>query len=480
MKRFCKYHPAGPAHWYCDQCDTALCPECVEAREMGGYRQGEKLHMCPNCNIPVRWLGVENIIDPFWKRMPQFFLYPFSMGPLLLMLGLSLVSALLARPGIVGLLASIAVWGVAFKYAYAILQSTARGDLTTPKLDSRTLSENFGPVVKQVGIYMAIFLAAGFSFAHLGPAGGSLFLILATLFLPAMIILLVTTGSLIQAVNPMMFVTLAVRIGWGYLLMYFFCSILGGAPALLGRHVIQHLPAGLQLFLFTMVQIYYTFITYHLMGYVILQYHEDIGYRVHFEDFKEEKSEQGHGMAPADDPESRLLKRINQLVKDGDHQGALEVIKRETGEQGIADPVLSERYFTLLKITGAKNRMTVHGRNHLNLLVHGNKKTEALGVYSECLSADPRFSPAAGVLFKLGGWLNETGKSKEAIGAFSRLTKTYPRDALVPKAYFRAAQIFNDRLLNPEKAAKILTGLVKKYPDHDIIPFVKRYLSQME
>ena len=102
-----------------------------------------------------------------------------------------------------------------------------------------------------------------------------------------------------------------------------------------------------------------------------------------------------------------------------------------------------------------------------------------MNVYIRCLSADCGFSPAAGALFKLGGWLNETGKSKEAIGAFSKLTKTYPQDPLVPKSYFRAAQIFNDRLLNPERAKKILNGLVKKYPEHDVISFVERYLDQM-
>ena len=471
MKRYCQYHPTKPAHWYCDKCNTALCPECVETRDMGGYRQGEKLHMCPNCNIPVQWLGVENIIDPFWKRMPQFFLYPFSIRPLLLMLGLSLVAALLTRPGIIGLLATIAVWGVTIKYAYAILKSTARGDLTTPKLDSRTLSENFGPVVKQVGIYVAILFTAGLVFAKLGMAGGILFSILATLFLPAMIILLVTTESLIQAINPMMFVTLAIRIGWGYLLMVFFYSILGGAPALLGRHVVQYLPQVFQIFLFTLIQIYYTFISYHLMGYVILQYHQDIGYQVDVEDFKDEETEKEHAMAVADDPESRLLKRINQLIKDGDHEGARGVIESETGEQGITDPLLSERYFTLLKMTGANDNLMVHGRNHLDLLVHGNNKTQAMDVYLECLSKDPGFSPAAGALLKLGGWLNETGKSEEAICAFSKLTKAYPQDPLVPKSYFRAAQIFNDRLLNPEKAKKILNGLVKKIPRPRHHPF---------
>ena len=479
MKQYCKYHPTRPAHWHCDKCDTARCPECVEARDMGGHHQGEKLHMCPNCNLPVQWLGVENIIDPFWKRLPRFFLYPFFIRPLLLMLGLSAVAALLTGPGIISLLALVAIWGVAFKYAYAILQSTASGNLTAPKLDAQTLYENFAPVAKQVGIYVAIFFMAGIMFAKLGMAGGILFIILTTVFLPAMIILLVTTESLIQAINPVMFISLAVRIGWGYLLMYFFYSILGGAPALLGRHAIQYLPPELHLFLFTLVQIYYTFISYHLMGYVILQYHQDIGYQVDFDDFKDGETEAERAMVAADDPNSRLLSRVNQLIKDGNHEGAIAEIENERGQQGIADPLLSERYFTLLRMTGVKEKLLVHGSSHLDLLVHGNKKTEAMNVYNRCLSADCGFSPAADALFKLGGWLNETGKSKEAIGAFSKLTKTYPQDPLVPKSYFRAAQIFNDRLLNPERAKKILTGLVKKYPEHDIIPFVERYIDQM-
>ncbi len=475
----CKYHPTRPAHWYCDKCDTARCPECVEARDMGGYHQGEKLHMCPNCNMPVQWLGVENIIDPFWRRLHRFFIYPFSPRPLMLMLGLAIIAALLTRPGIIGLVASVLIWGVTFKYAYAILQSTAGGNLTAPKLDASTLYENFGPVIKQIGIYIALFFAVGLAFAHLGAPGGILFIILATLFLPAMIILLVTTESLIQAINPVMFVTLALRIGWGYLLMFFFYSILGGAPALLGRHAIQYLPPVAQVFLFTLVKVYYTFIAYHLMGYVILQYHQNIGYRVDFEDFKTEDTEAEQAMAESDDPASRLLNRVNQLIKDGNHEGAIGVIENETGQAGITDPMLSDRYYTLLKLTGATERLKDHGRHHLDLLVRADNQSEAVDVYFQCLAVDPNFAPSAGSLFKLGGWLNETGRNKEAITAYNRLIKAHPQDPLVPKAYFRAAQIFNDRLMNPEKAKKILTGLTKKYPNHDIIPFVERYLGQM-
>jgi hypothetical protein len=479
MRQYCQYHPIRPAHWHCDQCSKALCPECVDTREAGGYHQTKKLHMCPKCNLPVRWLGVANIIDPFWKRLPQFFLYPLAFRPLFLMLGLSVTGALLTRPGILGWLAAVAVWGVTFTYAYAILQATAGGDLNTPHLDADSLLNHFGPVLEQVVIYIAIFIAAGAVFSHLGRAAGGLFVFLVFLFLPAMIILLVTTKSLIQAVNPVMFVRLAMRIGWGYLLMYFFCSILGAAPAILARHVILHLPGELRLWLFTLVKIYYTFIAYHLMGYVILQYHEDIGHPVHFEDFKAAETDDNTAPTAGDDPETRLLRRIHQLIKDGDHEGARDTVEKQIGEAGITDPVLSERYYQLLKMTGATDKLSIHGRNHVDLLVRGDQRSAAVDAYLECLASDPGFSPAPASLFKLGGWLKETGKCRQAIGAFSKLTKVYPDDPLVPKAYFRAAQIFNDHLLNPVKAGKILNGVLRKFPDHDIIPFVERYMGEI-
>ncbi len=476
MKQYCQYHPTIPAHWYCDKCAKSLCPECVDTRDMGGFHQGEKLHMCPNCNIEVQWLGVANIIDPFWQRIPQFFLYPFTIRPLLLMIAISVIAALFTGPGILGLLATAVVWGGSLKYAYAILQNTAGGDLTTPKLNTETLSENFGPVIKQFGIFVVIFFIAEFIAKTLGFLPATFFTIFSILFLPSMIILLVTTGSLIQAVNPMMFVTLAYRIGWGYLLMYFFNFLLGGAPTLITHYVIQHLPPAVQVFLFTFVKIYYTFISYHLMGYVILQYHERIGYKVDFEDFKEKEE---IGKEDDADPNSRLLLRVNQLIKDGDHAGAISVIENETGQTGISDPILSERYYTLLKMTGATEKLITHAKAHLDLLVPTNQKEQALSVFNEVLSKDSQFLPSSGSLFKLGSWLNENGKSEEAIQLFNKLAKAYPQDPLVPKSYFRAAQIFNDRLLNPEKAKKILKGVMLKYPNHEIIPFVERYLGDM-
>jgi len=46
-------------------------------------------------------------------------------------------------------------------------------------------------------------------------------------------------------------------------------------------------------------------------------------------------------------------------------------------------------------------------------------------------------------------------------------------------AYFRVAQIFNDRLMSAEKAKKVLSVIKTKYPDHDIVPHVDNFLARL-
>jgi len=46
-------------------------------------------------------------------------------------------------------------------------------------------------------------------------------------------------------------------------------------------------------------------------------------------------------------------------------------------------------------------------------------------------------------------------------------------------AYFRVAQVFNDRLMSTEKAKKVLSVIKTIYPDHDIMPHVDNFLARL-
>jgi tetratricopeptide (TPR) repeat protein len=380
-------------------------------------------------------------------------------------------------PGLIKMVVRGAVGMLLLKYAFESLKATARGNLKPPPINSQTITEDINTVLKQYAIIIAMIVAGVIIMLNGGPFLTLLFGLFCLFFLPAMIILLVTSSSFFHAINPVMFIGLAFRIGWPYLLMAFFLLLLQLAPATAGNYIISFLPQALHIPLAAFAGAFYIIITYHLMGYVILQYHERIGYDVDFEDFSDPTIEAAETKAV--DPDAPILNAVNPLIQEGKLDEAIEQIKQMTQDQGIKGVNLSDRYYNLLKMRKRTQEMLEHGAGHLGMLVAENDKMKAIKVYSECAKLQQDFLPSADALFKLGGWVNETGKAKPALGIFSRLIKEYPQDPLVPKAYFRVAQIFHDRLMNPDKARKMLGALIQKYPDHDITSIAENYLANI-
>jgi len=477
MKKFCDSHPTRKAHWHCPNCNAQLCPECVVQRESESFGNRQTLHFCPKCNQAVDWVGVENLIAPFWNRMPRIFAYPVSIAPLILMAVLALATMFFSGPGLFSVLMKGSLWLIVIKYSFESLKATASGNLKPPPVNAETISNDFGQVFKQFVIYIALFFAFGWISAQVGLAVGIAFLLAALFFVPSMIMLLVTTGSLIHALNPVMFVGLTFRIGWAYLLMYFFLFLLGSAPAYLFQFLIKFLPAETHLMLYGFAESFYTIISYHLMGYVILQYHDRIGYKVDFEDFKDPDAEE---YKPKEvDPDEDVLREVAPLIQEGKLDEAIATIQKMTLHQGIKGINLSERYYTLLKMKKRQADLLEHGVGHLDKLTDKNQKTKALAVFSECRKMDTNFLPAADALFKLAGWVNETGKTQAAVSLYNLLVKSYPQHPLVPKSYFRIAQLFHDGLMKTDKAKKILSALQMKYPQHEIMPHVENFIARL-
>ena len=156
MKQNCAFHPTRTAHWSCSKCNKVFCAECIIKRDKGGYHQEEFLHLCPECNIPAKWVGVANIIDPFWHRLPRIFTYPFSFRALILMIVLSVASLIFSAPGLVNSLIRFAIWGAMLKYSFAALKATTGGDLQSPEVNTETILSNFDQVFKQLGLYLFV------------------------------------------------------------------------------------------------------------------------------------------------------------------------------------------------------------------------------------------------------------------------------------------------------------------------------------
>jgi len=207
---------------------------------------------------------------------------------------------------------------------------------------------------------------------------------------------------------------------------------------------------------------------------VIFQYHEEIGYEVDLDD--DELAPQD--MPPEQDVADKILNRVDMLIKEGKMEDAVILIKSET-KGDISNPELAERFYNLLKINEQIPDMLKHGKSYMDQLAKQNQKEKLCQVYAECISKDQGFVPNPSALLKAASCFNEAGSPKQSIDAYNRFIKANPKSPLIPKVYFLASNIFNEKLKNPKKAAGILKSLINKYPNHEIIPHVKRYLSQM-
>ncbi len=473
MTIYCDYHPKERAHWFCPECDKDYCSSCIITRAVEVYGVKKIHRLCPHCNKELTPHSAENIIIPFWRILHRFFIYPFKPQPLMIMLTLSFAFTFFNGCGLISALINLAIWGVLLKYAFAVLKETAKGSMRPPKITKENISDNFGIVFKQLIIYLAV----GFVFILFARGGGIIlaiiFLLFSALSLPAVIIVLVSTESLIAAINPMIFVPMIRRIGWGYLLMYLFYILLGTAPNTLTRFVLIYLPPQLHLFLLFFIKSYYLIISYHLMGYVLYQYHEEIGYNVEIE----EQSYLQESFREMDGNEE-ILQRANILLKEGKIKEAIEMIRRETKEE-IQDIQLAELYYNLLKTANATEDMVRYGKKYLELLSRYSERNKMVNVYLECVSKANEFPLGASVAFKLAKALQDAGYYSEAVSAYSRFIKSTSNHNLIPKAYYLAAEIIDKRLGNKKKALSILNALIKKYPDHEIIPYVKSYVKRL-
>lgn len=486
MTDYCKYHPTQPADWSCDSCNNQFCDNCAKERSTSanGLSTGT-MHVCPDCNMELKWVGASNLIKPFWTRLSKIFLYPFAPNPLILSLILSLGACFLYWIPFVNFILS----AVLIKYAFSILNTTMNGNLNPPDIDQLFTTDDFAPVIKQWGMYIFIGGLGYFIFTRLGLISGIIYTIVISYSLPSIIMLLATSERLDHALNPVMFLGFAYKIGKGYLIMWIFLFLLLSAPGALGYYIIKYLPGFSHKFLITFAENMYTFITYHLMGYVILQYHENIGHEISYENFKENttsglnnyKNQQPlaqEAKIPIDE-QSEITGQVELLAREGKLDQAIAYIKETTAEKGISSVILLERYYNLLKIKKQTSDMVDQGNILLPKFIKANNKKKACQVFIDCASADKLFKPTSRDLLKLGSWLKQSNKIKASINAYSRLIKFYPDNNLVPKTYLILAKIYHENMENKPQSKAIINTILKKFPNHDIASHAKQYLQQI-
>ncbi len=405
-------------------------------------------------------------IKPVWEVIPQFFRYPFKPNVLPTLIFISLASVLTLIP-FLGILVWLLLWAMLFKASYEILASTASGELDGPPSVTQMSG---GIMFKHVGLLLSMAVAYGFIVGTTGsPAIAIALGIFLLLALPAAIMTLAMTQSLIAALNPVTWIRIIQTTGLAYLLTSVFLMLMllsqGQAEALL-------LPIlGEQWILFSIISwfisAYFMAASFHLMGYLLYQFHETLGIDAIQPD--DSGTDRRSGGSP-------LIDEARSMIKAGRSDDAVAFLRDEINQRGAELPV-QNFYRDLLRSQGEHDALVEQGKNLIPVLIHSYQQPEtALDTAEECLKLDSRFSIAnPDDVLPLARLAFEQGRHNLVLRLTSNFGKAHGQHPDLVENYFLAAQSMAKTEGRFGKAATLVQKLKQRFPDHPLQEQIARF-----
>ncbi|MDR1936642.1 MAG: hypothetical protein LBS49_13895 [Candidatus Accumulibacter sp.] len=361
------------------------------------------------------------------------------------------------------------------RYAYKILDQTAMGLLTPDQHQLHDNADRTSLPYKQFGIFIVMGAVIGLAQS----AGGLFFgaaLIYSTLSMPAATMILAITRSFWAALNPFAVMRMMTSIGLPYLGLLAFLFLLSASQGVLQGFLMPRVSPWLSLPALTFVAMYFMLIMFNMMGYVIYQYHHQLGVRV-------QKTHRTHGGVKAgnnaaiDDDETDSYA---ELISSGQIDKALD----QAYEEQRVDPenvAAHDRYHKLLLLSEHKERLLSHARRYLALLLNKGLAVEATGLYRAMRDRVPDFEPEKPAqLLRLAEAARKNRDFALALSLIKGFDKRFPRSDEIPEVYFFAAQTLCENLRQDAAARQILATLLERYPSHPVSGKAGQLLSALE
>ncbi|MEE7545937.1 hypothetical protein HF319_01750, partial [Xanthomonas sp. Kuri4-1] len=313
---------------------------------------------------------------PFWTRIRAIALYPLRGGALYALVALTLCSLLGRLPGIgwiLGLITTLATYA----YAFDILRQTADGHLDAPE---HAVDLVDGTVLRLLALVIVLAVAVVATLLLAGPVAGLLVLLALVLLQPGLVISLALDGSLRRALNPAVSIGVALRIGWPYLAAFGLLFVIQASTLTAAGWGHRHLPPLVGELAVAAATTWGLFAAFHLMGYLVYQYHEVLGYAP---------------AADADarhDPDQRLLDEAEALVRAGHATEASELLRGAVRTRAVSLAV-HELHQRLLRQGRHSQALREHTGQYLHRLLDEQQDRRALALLREALDDDPGFVP---------------------------------------------------------------------------------------
>lgn len=473
---YCKYHSSIPARWNCASCGIDLCSQCIKTEYLP-----QAVAVCPVCKNELQAFSASNLITPFWYRIPRFFVYPFNLTALVYIAALALLSVVLFKPNLLAMLMQVVLFLVFLRYAYAVLNHTALGHMTPPPVNFSMVTDGLEMPFKQLGVYIFMGIAFGFLLSSLGAVAATIYLVVMLVCIPATAMVIAVENSFMRAINPLALVSIVTRIGWSYLILCIFLLILWG-----GTSVVMELIGGSErsiyvlLLVYNLVTMYFLLVMYHMMGYAIYQYHEELGFQVEVDAEEQPELKRRAGTADIAPVHHPVISEAEVLVKEGKIPEAIAVLRDGLAQNG-QDLEIQERLHKLLKIGKQAKLLIETAPAYIRNLLAQNHARKAADVYADAFAFSPAFKlTAPDQVYPIASELKQAGRAKAALAAMDGFAKHFPGHQDVPKLYLLAAKILCETFKQDRKAKGILEQLLARYPQHPLGADIRNYLDTIK
>ena len=374
--------------------------------------------------------------EPFWNRLNGIALYPFKDAALVTLIVLSVVSVLSLFPGPGGIIFTIVVWFAAYRYAFEILVHTANGQMLPPELTTHTES---GVVWRFFGLWILYWVAIQIAAWLAGPIASTLVMLLLTALMPGAIMSLAIDGNLPHAINPATGLEMIRRIGAPYFAAFGLLFVIQVSAENAGGLLARFMPALVAELLVMTTTLWGLFATFHLMGYLVFQYHDVLGF----------VPEQLGAKPKLRTRDNDLMETVQAHITEGNTDRARALLEEDMRERAVTIDA-HELYRKLLKNQDDKAALLKHAIPYLNVLLLEKKDRRALGLLRETLDADPDFTPhQTEDGDRLAQRARDLGQSRLACDLWLAMLKRWPRDPARVDWALSSAELLTQRDLLP-------------------------------
>lgn len=407
-------------------------------------------------------MSPSNTITPFWHRLPAFFAFPFqarNLGALALFsLGWLVVGLLPGNMlgGLLSLVLGVGLIGGFSRYWFNVLEYTAYGYLDVSSYPAHKLTSNDNALYKLLAALIIQGIVLGMLLHRLGTAGMLIAYAISSLTMPATVMLITLSGSVLSSLNPLTLLSVMLRIGSPYLLLYAFLFMVQVSGATLLGLTLPWLPDALRLPAAMFGMMFGALIMAQMMGYALYQNHESLGHDVREQELSPEE-EAAAALEEIDD-------RIQKFLDEDNTAAAVDWMQGAVKEQPD-DLTRHERYHRLLVLAGDA-RLQRHAQEYLGRLLAAKQFPAVLKVLEACWQQKADWQPEVHLCLPLARLCLERSRIKEAIRLLKDFHKRYPGSTDIPDALLLQARILIEHFNKQEQALPFLKALQGRYAGH--------------